>query len=404
MTALASRMADIQPSNTAAMTARARALRAAGHDIIALSQGEPDFDTPTPIAEAGISAIRDRQTRYTATAGLPELRQAIAGRLKTDHGLDYAADAIIVGTGAKQVLFNALLATLDAGDEVIIPAPCWVSYREMVALAGGTPVVIDCAAAEGFKLTPAQLRDAITPATKWLLLNSPSNPTGAVYSRRELAALGKVLKQHDQVSVLCDDIYEKLVYPPARFASLAVVMPELQDRILVVNGVSKAHAMTGWRIGYGAGPRHLIKAMATIQGHTTSNASTISQHAAREAIAGDQAHVPDFAKALHERRDLICDRLNRVPGLSCRLPDGAFYVFVSCRALLGTRQANGQTIANDLDFALYLLERFGVATVPGSSFLAPGFVRVSYAAAPETLTRACNRIQAACEALVREVA
>lgn len=403
MALLANRMSLIRPSSTKAMTDRARALRATGHDVIALSQGEPDFDTPTAVCDAGVAAIRDGHTRYTPTAGVAELRQAIAAKLKRDNGLDYDPDAIIVGCGAKQVLFNALFATVDPGDEVIVPAPCWVSYEEMARLAGGTPTVVHCPPEAGFKLAPEQLAAAITPRTKWLILNSPANPSGAVYTRRELAALGEVLEQQAHVRVLADDIYEKLVYAPARFATIAAVVPDLQDRTLVVGGVSKAHAMTGWRVGYGAGSRDLIQAMAAIQSHTSSHTSSVSQFAALEAIDGDQSHLPVFLEAFRERRDFVCDRLNRAPGLACRLPDGAFYVFVSCRDLLGARLPDGRTIDSDMDFAMYLLEQFGVATVPGSSFLAPGYIRVSYAASRANLERACNLIQAACEALVQEM-
>lgn len=404
MASLAQRMAFVRPSATKAMTARARALRAAGQDIIALSQGEPDFDTPPTICDAANAAIGAGHTRYTPVTGISDLREAIAAKLKRENGLDYEPSAVIVGCGAKQVIFNALFATLDPGDEVIVPAPCWVSYPDMVRLAGGLPVILDCAQAAGFKLSPEQLAAAITPRTKWLLLNSPANPTGAVYSERELCALGEVLRSRPDVSLLCDDIYEKLVYAPARFASMATVVPELQARTLVVNGVSKAHAMTGWRVGYGAGPQDLIEAMATIQGQTSSHTSSISQYAALEALGGGQDYLPDFVKAFKERRDLVCDRLKSAPGLSCRTPDGAFYLFVSCRGLIGACMTDGRRIQSDVDFALYLLEQFGVAVVPGSSFLAEGYFRLSYAASMEALGRACNRIQAACEALVREVA
>ena len=404
LTHLAERMAVVSPSATKAMTARARALREAGQDIIALSQGEPDFDTPKSICDAGIAAIRDGRTRYTAVAGVAELREAIAAKLKRDNGLDYDPEAIIASCGAKQVIFNALFATLDPGDEVIIPAPCWVSYPDMVRLAGGIPVIVDCTAASGFKLSPDQLEAAITPRSKWLMLNSPANPTGAVYSKRELAALGAVLKPHSDLWVLSDDIYEKLVYAPACFATMAAEVPELQKRTLIVNGVSKSNAMTGWRLGYGAGPRDLIKAMATIQGQTSSHTSSISQYAAVEAIGGKQAYLTDFTKAFKQRRDLVCDRFKKIPGLSFRTPDGAFYLFASCGGLIGSQTPDGRTIGSDLDFALYLLEHFGVAVVPGSSFLAEGFFRISYAASTEELNRACNRIQAACETLERAMA
>ena len=400
---LASRMRAVTPSATKAMTAKAQALRMAGHDVITLSQGEPDFDTPANVREAAIAAIRDGHTRYTAVAGVPALREAIAAKLERDNGLVYDPDAIVVGCGAKQVIFNTLLATLDPGDEVVIPTPCWVSYPEMARLAGGTPVLVDCQADARFKLSPAQLDAAITPRTRWLILNSPTNPTGAVYSEKELSALGDVLMRHDHVWVLTDDIYEKLVYAPARFASLAA-LPTLRDRVLLVNGVSKASAMTGWRVGYGAGPQDLIKAITTVQGQTSSHTSSISQYAAIEALAGDQSYLAKFVAAFRDRRDLVCARLNRVPGLSCRVPDGAFYVFVSCQALMGARVYDGRTLRSDSDFALYLLEKFNVAVVPGQSFLADGFFRVSYASSLDDLERACGRITAACEALGQEVA
>ena len=357
-----------------------------------------------PISAAGIAAIRDGRTRYTPTAGIPELREAVAGKLKRDQGLDYAPDEIIVGCGAKQVLFNAFLATLDPGDEVIVPAPCWVSYPERVRLAGGEPVVVACPEAEGFKLTPQRLAAAITPRSKWLLLNTPANPTGAVYTARELAALGEVLRARPGLWLLSDEIYEHLVYEPAGFASPAAVLPDLGPRTLLVNGVSKAYAMTGWRVGYGAGPRPLIAAMTPIQGQTTSHTSSIAQHAAVAALDGGAALTEDFRRTFRARRDLVVERLSGVPGLRCRRPDGAFYLFPDCRGLFGRLRPDGQPIRSDLDVAQYLLEQFGVALVPGSSFLAEGHLRLSYAAASEALERACNRIRAACETLVRAVA
>ncbi len=401
---LAQRMLDVAPSATKAMTAQARALSAGGHDIIALTQGEPDFDTPKAICAAGVAAIRGGHTRYTTVAGIPDLRQAIAGQLDQDHDLAYAPDQIIVGSGAKQVIVNALLATLDPGDEVVVPSPCWVSYPEMTKLAGGVPIIADGMASATFKLTPALLDAAITPRTRWLILNTPSNPTGAVYTASELDALAEVLRGNDHVAVLCDEIYEQLVYSPARFASLAAMAPDLSDRILIVNGVSKAHAMTGWRIGWGAGPKPLIKAMTTIQGQTTSHASSIAQRAALEAVVGDQAHLKAFRDTLRKRRDLICEHLNRMPGLACRVPDGAFYVLVSCEAMIGRKAPDGTPIGSDVDFAMLLLERFGVAVVPGSSFRAPGHMRLSFAASTGDVVRACERLQEACDTLMAETA
>ena len=401
---LAARMDAVAPSATKSMTARARKLRDAGRDIITLSQGEPDFDTPANIREAGIAAIRDGHTRYTATAGVAALREAVAAKLKRDSDLDYGADAIVVGCGAKQVIFNALLATLNPGDEVVIPTPCWVSYPEMVKLAGGTPVLVASDPDSGFKLSPERLESAITPRTRWLILNSPSNPTGVVYSASDFAALGDVVRRHEHVAVLSDEIYEKLVYSPARFTSFAAAEPAMRDRVLIVNGVSKAQAMTGWRVGYGAGPRDLIRAITTIQGQTSSHTSSVSQYAAIEALNGDQSYLPSFVAAFRERRDRVCALLDQAPGLSCRVPDGAFYAFVSCRALLRQHTYNGRTLQSDTDFAMYLLEEFDVAVVPGQGFLADGYFRISYAASPDTLERACRRIQAACETLVRNVA
>lgn len=314
MTPLAQRMASVRPSGTKEMTARAQALRAAGRDIITLSQGEPDFDTPSVICDAGVAAIRGGHTRYTAVAGVDELRGAVAAKLQRENGLSYDPAEIIVGCGAKQVIFNALFATLDPGDEVVIPAPCWVSYPDMVRLAGGNPVVLDCPAESGFKLSPEGLQSAITRRTKWLILNSPANPTGAVYCDSELAALGEVLRANPHVWVLSDDIYEKLVYPPARFATIAAVVPELRARALVVNGVSKAHAMTGWRVGYAAGPADLVRAMAVVQGQTSSHTSSVSQYAAVAALSGRQDYLPDFVQSFLKRRDLVCSRLKWIPG------------------------------------------------------------------------------------------
>ena len=398
MTIVAERLRAIRPSETKAMTARAAALRGEGADVITLSQGEPDFDTPAAIREAGIRAVHEGRTRYTPVAGIAPLRKAIREMFLRDHGLDYAIEQITVGCGAKQVVFNALFASLDPGDEVVIPTPCWVSYPEMVALAGGTPVCVPCGEADGFKLRPAALAAAITPRTKWLMLNSPSNPTGAVYSRAELAAIAEVLRAHPRVHILTDDIYEKLVYD-AGFATMAAVAPDLFERTLTVNGVSKADAMTGWRVGYGAGPLPLIKAMNVIQGQTSSHTSSISQYAALEAISGGRGHVADFVAAFRQRRDLVVDKLNQAEGLRCRTPQGAFYVFPSCADVIGRRTPSGRRIETDTNFAMYLLEDFAVAVVPGSAFLASPYLRISYASSLEDLTRACDRIVAACAAL-----
>lgn len=395
MNILARRVATVPSSATKAMTARADALRGQGRDVVILSQGEPDFETPDHVRDAAIAAIRDGRTRYTPVAGVMPLREAIALKLRRDNGLDFVPDAITVGCGAKQVIFNALLATLDPGDEVIIPTPCWVSYPEMVRLAGGEPIVVDCPMEAGFKIDAAALERAVTPRSKWLILNSPQNPSGAVYSRAELAALAEVMRRHPHLWLLSDEIYEKLVFAPAAFASMAEVAPDLGARILIVNGVSKSSAMTGWRVGYGAGPAPLIAAMNRIQGQTSSHTSSISQYAAIAAIAGCQLHVETFRRRFQARRDRALTLLREAPGLECLAPDGAFYLFPRCAGLLGRRSPQDGRIDGDIDFAAWLLEA-GVAVVPGSSFLAPGHVRLSFASADAEVELACRRIVAAC--------
>ncbi|WP_024509981.1 pyridoxal phosphate-dependent aminotransferase [Bradyrhizobium sp. ARR65] len=391
----AERLSVVRPSETKAMAARAAELRDQGEDVITPSAGEPDFDMPSAISEAG---IRDGRTKYTPVAEVKPLREAIRKSLGRDHGLDYGIDQITVGCGAKQVVFNALLASLDPGDEVVIPTPCSVSYPDMVALAGGRPVLIPCDEFHGFKLRPKALDVAITPRTKWLILNSPCNPTGAVYGRSELLALAEVLRRRPHVHVLSDDIYEKLTYSAA-FATMAAVAPDLYARTLTVNGVSKADAMTGWRVGYGAGPLALIKAMNLVQGQTSSHTSSISQYAAIEALSGGRHHIEEFASAFLERRDVVIGKLNQADGLSCRVPAGAFYAFPSCAGVIGKRKPDGKVIETDADFATYLLGAFAVAVVPGSGFMASPYIRISYASSLEDLTRACDRIIAACAAL-----
>lgn len=380
------------------MTARAAELRDRGVDVITLSAGEPDFDTPSAISEAGIQAIRNGRTKYTPVAGIKLLREVICKSLSRDHGLNYGIDQITVGCGAKQVVFNALFASLDPGEEVVIPTPCWVSYPDMVALAGGKPVLVPCDEFHGFKLRPEALEAAITPHTKWLMLNSPCNPTGAVYTQGELVALAAVLRGHPHVHVLSDDIYEKLTYNAA-FATMGAVAPDLYERTLTVNGVSKADAMTGWRVGYGAGPVALIKAMNLVQGQTSSHTSSISQYAAIEALSGGRNHIKEFASAFLERRDVVVTKLSQAEGLSCRVPDGAFYVFPSCAGVIGRRTPDGKVIETDTDFAMYLLDAFAVAVVPGSGFMASPYIRISYASSLEDLIRGCDRIIAACAAL-----
>jgi aspartate aminotransferase len=399
MAFLADRLARVKPSPTMAITALATELKAAGRDIIALSQGEPDFDTPENIREAGIAAIRRGDTRYTVFDGRIELKQAICGKFKCENGLDYETSQITVSSGGKQVLYNALVATLSPGDEVVIPAPYWVSYPEMVLLADGNPVPVACSQNNGFKMRPEDLDAAITPKTKWLILNSPSNPSGAAYSEADLRAVADVLLQHPHVWVMTDDMYEHLVYDDFEYRTIAQVEPRLYERTLTVNGVSKAYCMTGWRIGYAGGPKMLIKAMGAIQSNSTANPCSISQAAAIEALTGPQDFIPRNARAFKERRDLVVDRLNRVPGLFCPRPEGAFYVYPSCAGLLGKKTPDGKTIASDEDFARYLLETEGVAVVHGAAFgLAPHF-RISYADSVEVLREACARIDRACRAL-----
>lgn len=398
MSLIAKRLQSVRPSQTKAMTAKAAALREQGIDIVTLSQGEPDFDTPEAIRKAGIAAIERGKTRYTPVAGVKPLREAIREKFSHDNELDYDVDQITIGCGAKQVLFNALFATLDPGDEVVVPTPCWVSYPDMVRLAGGEPVPVACHERFGFKLKPEDLEAAITPRTKWLMLNSPNNPTGAVYSKADLAALAAVLRQHTQVHVLADEIYEKLVYG-VPFVSIAEAAPDLINRTLTVNGVSKSSAMTGWRLGYGAGPKELIKAMNTIEGQTASHTSSISQYAAIEAIAGDQSFLEDFVSRFRQRRDFVVEQIRAAEGLNCRVPDGAFYVFVNCAGVIGKVTTQGKVIENDMDFAMYLLEQFGVAVVPGSGFMASPYIRISYASSKGELERACSRIAAACQSL-----
>ena len=399
MSFIASRLGTIAPAETMEMAARAAALRRQGLDVVSLSQGEPDFDTPEHIQQAALRAMQGGKTRYTEAAGVLPLREAVSARMLADHDLHYGPDDVSITAGAKQAIFNAFFATLNLGDEVVVPAPCWVSYPEIVKLAGGTPIVVECPREAGFKLTPAQLEASITPRTKWLMLNSPSNPTGAVYSRAELAALGDVLRRHPQVWVLTDDIYAKLVYGSQPFTNILQVLPELQPRTLVINGVSKIYCMTGWRIGYAVGPRELIKAMNLVQGQSTNNANAIAQFAAVEALTGDQSCVGTFRAAFQERRNFIVDALRKVPGLEVDLPDGAFYAYVSCRALMGRRTPIGQRLSTDRDFVRYLLDDAQVATVSGTGFLHSPYFRVSYAAGIEKLDEAAKRIARAVEAL-----
>jgi aspartate aminotransferase len=386
----------VKPSATIAVTDKARALKAAGRNVIGLGAGEPDFDTPANIKLAAIRAIEAGKTKYTDVGGIPELKAAIIAKFQRENGLTYTPNQVVVSTGGKQVLYNALMATINPGDEVIIPAPYWVSYPEMVALAGGEPVPVVCTAEFGFKLQPAALEAAITPKTKWIILNSPSNPTGAAYSRAELKALTDVLVKHPQVWVMTDDMYEHLVYDDFAFFTPAQIEPKLFDRTLTVNGVSKAYSMTGWRIGYAGGPAELIKAMTTIQSQSTSNPSSIAQWAAVEALNGPQDFIPVNNETFKERRDLVVSMLNQAKGISCPRPQGAFYVYPSCAGTIGKTSPTGRVIANDEDFVTELLETEGVAVVQGSAFgLGPAF-RISYATKTTDLEDACKRIQRFC--------
>ncbi len=396
MSFLSKTLARVKPSPTIAVTTRAAELKAEGRDVIGLGAGEPDFDTPDNIKAAGIAAINDGRTKYTAVDGILELKQAIAAKFARENDLSYTPAQVTVGTGGKQVLYNAFMATLNPGDEVIIPAPYWVSYPDMVLLAGGEPVVVECSMKTDFKMTADQLEAAITPKTKWFLFNSPSNPTGAGYSETELRALTDVLIRHPHVWVLTDDMYEHLVFENFKFCTPAQIEPRLLDRTLTVNGVSKAYAMTGWRIGYAAGPEELIKAMRKIQSQSTSNPSSISQYAAVEALNGPQDYLEDNKKLFQGRRDLVVSMLNQTKGITCPKPDGAFYVYPDISGCIGKTSEGGTLITDDEAFATALLDETGVAVVFGAAFgLSPNF-RVSYATSDEALTEACQRIQRFC--------
>jgi len=400
MAFLADHLKRIKPSPTIAVTDKARALKAAGRNVIGLGAGEPDFDTPDNIKDAAIKAIREgRASKYTQVDGLAELKEAVAKKFKRENGLDYKTSQITVSAGGKQVLYNAFMATLNPGDEVIIPAPFWVSYPDMVLLAGGTPVQVVCGMENGFKIKPAQLEKAITPKTKWFLLNSPSNPTGAAYTRAELKALTDVLKKHEHVHVMTDDMYEHLVYDDFEFFTPAQVEPSLYPRTLTINGTSKAYCMTGWRIGYAGGPEPLIKAMAMIQSQSTTNPAAASQWAAVEALNGPQDFIPKHNKIFKERRDLCVSMLNQANGLKCPTPEGAFYVYPSCAGTMGKTSPSGKKLATDEDFVTELLDSEGVAVVQGVAFGLSPYFRISYATSTLALTQACERIQRFCAGL-----
>jgi len=396
---LSESLGRIKPSPTIAVTQKARELKAAGRDVIGLGAGEPDFDTPDNIKDAAIAAIKRGETKYTAVEGIPELRKAIAAKFKRENGLDYTPSQTFVAAGGKAIIYNAMMATLNPGDEVICVAPYWVSYPDIVLLGGGTPVIVEAKIEDGFRLTPASLERAITPKTKWLIFNQPSNPTGACYTREQLKALTDVLLAHPQVWVLTDDMYEHLVYGGFEFSTIAQVEPRLYDRTLTMNGVSKAYAMTGWRIGYCGGPEPLIKAMAKLQSQSVSNATSISQWASVEALNGTQDFIPKFQKIFEERRDLVVSMLNQASGLECPKPEGAFYVYPSIRKLIGKTAPSGKRIETDGEFAAELLEAEGVAVVHGAAFGLSPFFRISYATSNKLLEDACGRIQRFCAAL-----
>jgi aspartate aminotransferase len=395
----AERLDRVSPSQTIAIATKARALKAAGRDVISLSAGEPDFDTPQNVKDAAIRAIQSGDTKYTDVAGTPALRKAIAAKFKRDSGLDYKPEEIIVSTGGKQVIFNAMVATMDKGDEAIIPTPCWVSYPDIVSLADGTPVFVPCGQNNGFKLRAEDLEAAITPKTKWFMINNPCNPTGAAYSAEELRAICDVLLRHPQIWIFTDDIYEKLAYDGFKPATIVEVEPKLRERTLTMNGCSKAYAMTGWRIGFAGAPLALTKAMDKLQSQSTSNTSSISQAAAVEALNGPQEFIGEMVEVYKQRRDLVVDMLNKAPGINCHKPEGAFYVFPSVHGCIGKTTPKGAKITDDESFVIALLDEEGVAAVHGSAFMYPGHFRISYATDTESLREACTRIQRFCASL-----
>ena len=398
MSIVSNTLKRIKPSPTIAVTQKARELKASGKDIIGLGAGEPDFDTPENIKQAAIKAIKDGDTKYTAVDGTPALKDAIINKFKRENNLEYQINQITVGAGGKHVIYNAMMATLNEGDEVIVPAPYWVSYPDMVLLAGGTPIILECTEKQGFKINPSELEKIITNKTKWIILNSPSNPTGACYSERDIREIAKVLEKHPQVYILSDDIYEHVTYEGFKFFTIAQI-ESLKDRVLTMNGVSKAYSMTGWRIGYAAGPKEIIKAIAKIQSQSTTNPSSISQAAAVEALNGTQDFIKERATSFQSRRDFVVKALNEIEGIECLNPDGAFYVFPSCKGLIGKKDSNGNNIKKDTDFVQSLLENNGVAVVQGSAFGLEGFFRISYATSMENLKKAMEKISSFCKSL-----
>ena len=398
MSIISDSLKRIKPSPTIAVTQKAKELKAAGKDVIGLGAGEPDFDTPENIKKAAIDAIQAGDTKYTVVDGTKDLKEAIIKKFKRENNLNYTTDQVTVGAGGKHVIYNLMMATLNKGDEVIIPAPYWVSYPDIVLLAGANPIVIECSEDQGFKLSAKDLEAKITNNTKWLILNSPSNPTGACYTELEIKNLSQVLKRNPHVNILSDDIYEHVTYDNFKFFTIAQI-PEIKNKVVTMNGVSKSYAMTGWRIGYAAGDKEIIKAIAKIQSQSTTNPSSISQAAAVEALNGKQDFIPIRAKAFQERRDFVVNSLNAIDGISCLKPDGAFYVFPNCKKLIGKKDKEGKKIQNDTDFVQSLLENFGIAVVQGSAFGLEGFFRISYATSMENLEKAMNKIKEFCESL-----
>lgn len=399
MSVLAARLGRIKPSPTMAVTAKAQDMQRAGEDVIGLGAGEPDFPTPDFVVQAAVEAMKRGETKYAPPAGIFELREAVCRKFKRENNLDYTPDQICIGVGGKQIIYNAMMATLDPGDEVIVPAPYWVSYTDIAVLAEGTPVVIEGPESNNFKITPDQLEAAITPKSKWFVLNSPSNPTGSAYSYDDLKALADVLIKHPRVLIFADDIYEHIIYDDFKFHTIAEVEPSLKDRTLTMNGLSKAYCMTGWRVGYAGGPIELIKGINNIQSQNCSSTSTISQWAAVDALDGDQSFIAENVKVFKERRDLVVSMLNQANGISCATPEGAFYVYPSLAGCMGKKTPDGKVIETDEDFVTYLLETEGVAAVHGEAFGLSPYMRISYATATETLEDACMRIQRACAAL-----
>ncbi len=398
MSIISDSLKKIKPSPTIAVTQKARELKAAGKDVIGLGAGEPDFDTPENIKQAAIRAINDGDTKYTAVDGTPALKKAIVEKFKKENNLDYTTDQITVGAGGKHVIYNAMMATLNEGDEVIIPAPYWVSYPDIVLLAGGKPVVMECDEKQGFKINSSDLEKYINPKTKWIILNSPSNPTGACYTEKDIKEIATVLEKHTHLYILSDDIYEHVTYEGFKFFTIAQI-ESLKERVLTMNGVSKAYSMTGWRIGYAAGPKEIIKAIAKIQSQSTTNPSSISQAASVEALSGTQDFIKKRADSFQERRDFVVKALNDIDGIECLNPDGAFYVFPSCKGLMGKKDTNGKEIKSDTDFVQSLLENSGIAVVQGSAFGLEGFFRISYATSMDNLKKALEKISSFCKSL-----